>query len=448
MSLSSTDGSGSGQGYYQGWRALYRLIRSGNSFSGLERNCAFLNLGGEEGFATASPISGFDYADDGRGLAVVDWDQDGRLDLWTANRTGPRLRFLRNQTTTPNRYVAFLLRGTTSNRDAIGATVLLQTSEGLRRKTVTAGSGFLSQSSKWLHFGLGETATIEGVGVRWPNGKIEVFVGTRENGRYLLQEGESAVESFERPHPASQLTPSPWPSVAGKESARTVLGARLRLPEIPYRKEEGGTATIGDHAGRPLLINFWASWCSKCMGELEDLTSHTKEVSDSGLQVLALNIDDMEMRMIAKRRLAKAGWGYGSGYALPETLDILEALRMSILENYGQMALPMSLLVDADGRLISMYRGRFEFDQLLEDLETASDPISVRRAATPFRGRWIESPNAPASLHLAGLLTESGHGDKADEYVRTIEKQAEPAEGEATAEEEADESADPSAPSQ
>ena len=77
--------------YVSGWRQLFRLVRRGSTLSGFERNCAFLNTGTGR-FANVSAVTGFDFLDDGRALAVVDWDQDGDLDIWVSNRTGPQVR--------------------------------------------------------------------------------------------------------------------------------------------------------------------------------------------------------------------------------------------------------------------------------------------------------------------------------------------------------------------
>ena len=110
--------------YLQGWRALSRLLHEDRSFSGNERHCAFLNLRGSQAtFADVSAITGFGFPEDGRGLATSDWDFDGDLDVWITNRTAPRLRFLKNNTTAPGRFVAFKLSGDgrQCNRDAIGA---------------------------------------------------------------------------------------------------------------------------------------------------------------------------------------------------------------------------------------------------------------------------------------------------------------------------------------
>ncbi len=101
--------------YEAGWDATMRLVRQGRSWSGYERNCAFLNTRGTP-FADVSAVSGLDFADDGRAVAVVDWDLDGDLDLWLRNRTAPRLRLMLNQSAPGGAggFVAFKLRGTRS----------------------------------------------------------------------------------------------------------------------------------------------------------------------------------------------------------------------------------------------------------------------------------------------------------------------------------------------
>jgi len=175
--------------YRQGWRALNRLLHEDRSFSGRERHCAFLNLGGPEaGFATASAVTGFDFPEDGRGLATVDWDFDGDLDVWLTNRTAPRVRFLKNSVEA-RPFVAFKLRGDglRTNRDAIGARLELHLrgagAAPVRLRTLRGGEGFLSQSSNWIHFGLGDASGIEKLVVRWPGGEAEEVRGL-EAGRF------------------------------------------------------------------------------------------------------------------------------------------------------------------------------------------------------------------------------------------------------------------------
>ena len=91
MSQSPTAASAETAAYNAGWTAISRLIRRGFSWSGHERHCAFLNLGGwnSDGgrFAEVAAVSGLDFEDDGRSAALVDWDFDGDQDLIVSSRS-------------------------------------------------------------------------------------------------------------------------------------------------------------------------------------------------------------------------------------------------------------------------------------------------------------------------------------------------------------------------
>ena len=128
MSQSPTDGERDpNQSYLDAWDQLAQAIQEGQPFSGRERNCCFLNTRSGR-FADVSSAIGLDHIDDSRAVAVVDWDHDGDLDLWVANRTGPRIRFLRNDMPQSGASIAIRLVGSPklgSSRDAIGARVMI-----------------------------------------------------------------------------------------------------------------------------------------------------------------------------------------------------------------------------------------------------------------------------------------------------------------------------------
>lgn len=113
--------------YADAARQLNKLVRAGRSHSGHERNCCYLNTGAGQ-FANVSMVSGFDFPEDGRAVAICDWDGDGDQDFWVSNRTAPQLRFMQNQLADQQaaNYVSFLLVGTESNRSAIGANVQIE----------------------------------------------------------------------------------------------------------------------------------------------------------------------------------------------------------------------------------------------------------------------------------------------------------------------------------
>ncbi len=134
--------------YENGWNALNQWIREDYSWNGHERNVFYLNHRGR--FYDVSAVSGLDAAGDSRAFAVTDWDGDGNLDLIVKNRTAPQASFYRNECGVARQSVAFDLRGTKSNRDAIGARVEVRSGGQAQVKFLAAGSGYLSQQTKTL----------------------------------------------------------------------------------------------------------------------------------------------------------------------------------------------------------------------------------------------------------------------------------------------------------
>jgi enediyne biosynthesis protein E4 len=128
------------------------------------------------GFVDVSNDSGeiFKQAWVGRGLAVGDIDNDGRLDAVITTNGGPAY-VIHNETKTGNHWLTLLLVGHRSNRDGIGAVIKLTTANGSQWNTVTTGGSYLSSSDKRAHFGLGQAKAAESIEIRWPSGIVQTL---------------------------------------------------------------------------------------------------------------------------------------------------------------------------------------------------------------------------------------------------------------------------------
>ncbi|HEV2845948.1 MAG TPA: CRTAC1 family protein [Thermoanaerobaculia bacterium] len=158
------------------------------SLSGYQKKKLFHNQGGGI-FKDEAPRHGLDSTRDGRGIAVADYDNDGRLDLFVANANAEPYLY-RNVHPAGPRWVAFQLEGRKSNRDAVGAQVRITAAGGSQLRFVDGGNGFAGQSSRRLHFGLGAATTVNRVEVRWPSGARQSFDKLQAGRVYRIIEGE------------------------------------------------------------------------------------------------------------------------------------------------------------------------------------------------------------------------------------------------------------------
>jgi len=161
-------------------------FRGDISWNGYEHNVLLRNEGpdanGTLQFTDIAMAVGADDNRDGRGMATADFDNDGDLDIVINNNAGDsgdqeraRAVLLRNNVGQKRNWLAVDLEGVESNRDAVGAWVTIERQGQKQARLVTAGSGFSSQHSTRLYFGLNDQTEIDALTVRWPRGRVERF---------------------------------------------------------------------------------------------------------------------------------------------------------------------------------------------------------------------------------------------------------------------------------
>jgi len=123
----------------------------------------------------------------GRGCAFGDFDNDGNIDVAINNLDGPP-SILRNHGGSGNNWLLVKCVGRRSNRSAIGARVRVTTGERVQIDEVMSGSGYYSQNDLRLHFGLGQSKTVDQVEVSWPSGGTQQLRSVAVNQVLRIEE--------------------------------------------------------------------------------------------------------------------------------------------------------------------------------------------------------------------------------------------------------------------
>lgn len=186
---------------YKSGRFFTDEFRGEMSWNGYENNVLLRSEGmGPDGslrMTRAGVALGADAPRDARGMATLDYDGDGDLDIIISHNPGDtgdpeaaRPTLLRNQAGAARNWLAVELEGSQSNRDAIGAVVQLEVDGKTQMRHAHAGSSYASQSTSKLYFGLGEDSRIDKLTVRWPAGTVDELHDVPARQLIRIVEGE------------------------------------------------------------------------------------------------------------------------------------------------------------------------------------------------------------------------------------------------------------------
>lgn len=324
-----------------------QLFRQGMSFSGNERDKVWINRGGG-GFADLSDVSGADSPNDGRAAIAADFDDDGDVDLFVHHIQRERHSLLRNGAVEAGsasaRYLKVRLRATKSQHEAIGAIVMAKSPLGPVAQVLSRGAGFVSCQPPELVFGIGAAESAE-VEVIWPGARRESFGAIAANSRVLLVEGSGKPEPF-----ATRPRALPDPLPAGLKLAEGDLVPEIALVDGAGRAVQLDVRALAD--GKPLFLNFWASWCPPCVAELPALA---KLAAKGDVRAAAIGLDLPADRAKASALLRERG-GELAAYFLPEKAK--EGTRgIDAIVDLERLPIPTTLVLSPEGRVESILRG-------------------------------------------------------------------------------------------
>jgi Flp pilus assembly protein TadD/peroxiredoxin len=408
--------------YEGGWNAINELVRSDAAWNGVERNVFYLN-NHDGSFSDVSGVVGLDFPDDSRAFALADLDHDGRLEVVLKNRNAPQLRVLRNNIEEMGNSIMFRLRGTASNRDAIGAAVTIEIDGHPQTKYLQAGSGFLSQHSKALHFGVGPSLGPLRASIRWPSGATQTFADLPINTRIQIEEGS---EKFV----ATRYSDSRWSQTSSGESSlveplplsvETWLIEPLRTPDFSLPDVGGKTWSLRSLQGSVVLLNFWATASPASVEQFRVLRQEHSRIAAAGLRVLAVNVDDPQNAEAVRSFVTKNAILFPVLLGTQDTAGIYNILYRYMFARHRDLPIPASFLVDQGGMIVKVYQDSIDINRVLRDLKSIPRSAEERiRKALPFPGKLYQSEFHRNDFTYGVAFFQRGYLEQATESFRQV----------------------------
>ena len=173
----------------------------------------------------------------------------------------------------------------------------------------------------------------------------------------LLEEHETEVPSAETSTEAS-TDPSTDPSTdTVEETAAETDPPFTPAPDFTVQNEEGESVSLSDYVGKPVIINFWATWCGPCKSELPAFDAAYREYGED-VHFLMVNLTDGTQETVDKvKKFVENG-----GYSFPVLFDTESDGAMT----YGVYSIPLTVFVDARGNLLGGHPGAMSAQTLEE----------------------------------------------------------------------------------
>jgi len=418
----SSDDSTPAPAYERGWQAINELVRSDNTWHGYARNVMFANSRNGT-FTEVSGAVGLDFLEDSRAFALADIDHDGRLEVILKNRNAPQVRILHNAMTEIGDSISFRLRGYKSNRDAIGGAVTVETGTLRQTKYLQAGSGFLSQHSKELFFGLGKPNGTIRATVRWPNGASQQFENLPLNHRIEIAEGLDKFEAkpFSRP-PASYARDgeAPQPELLPSQ-VETWLIDPLKAPDFSLPDLAGKALNLRSLQGSFVLLAFWAIAAPASLEQIKHLKQHPAASGADRISVVGLNVDSSTHVENARAFARQGEFKFPLLFASDEVAGIYNIIYRYLFDRRRDLPIPIAFLLDRQGMIVKVYQGPINLEHLQSDLRSVPTTSAGRmERALPFKGILAQDAFQRNDFTYGVAMYQHGYLEQAEASFRQV----------------------------
>ena len=137
----------------------------------------------------------------------------------------------------------------------------------------------------------------------------------------------------------------------------------VMAPDFTVYDDEGNAVNLSDFIGKPLIVNFWASWCGPCKMEMPDFDEKYQEFGED-VQFLMVNMTDGSRETLEKAKK----FIEESGYTFPVYYDT----DMDAAITYGVSSIPSTYFIDAQGHAVARAAGMIDADTLHYGIEMVS----------------------------------------------------------------------------
>ena len=135
---------------------------------------------------------------------------------------------------------------------------------------------------------------------------------------------------------------------------------KMKAPDFTVYDADGNEVHLTDFVGKPIVLNFWASWCGPCKMEMPDFNEKYLELGEE-VQFLMINMTDGSRETVA----IASEFIKESGYSFPVFYDT----KMDAANTYGAYSLPMTFFIDAEGYPVARATGAIDAETLMRGID-------------------------------------------------------------------------------